>query len=123
MNSAAIGAWWRRARTSICSVRSRINVLFGSPVSASWVRHERELLLAAAELLIRAPALGLEGLAHPHERHVETTLQHAPGPRSEYLLGEMEFAAISRTTSFTASHQRRQRLVTSFSGAARWAAS
>ena len=31
------GVLWRRARTSICSVRSRISVRFGSPVNASWV--------------------------------------------------------------------------------------
>ena len=52
-------------------------------------RHERELLLATAELLIRGLALSLEGLAHPHERHVETALQHRQGPQ-QHLLGEIE---------------------------------
>jgi hypothetical protein len=37
---------------------------------------ERELALAVLELLIRGSALVLEGLAHPHERHVEAALQH-----------------------------------------------
>ncbi len=41
--------------------------------------HEGELLLAATELLVGALALGLEGLAHAHERHVEAALQHRDG--------------------------------------------
>ena len=85
-------------------------------------RHERELLLAAGELLVGALALGLEGLAHPHERHVEAALQHRQGLR-ERSSERSSSAALSRSTSATASRQRRQRLVTSFSGAARWAAS
>ncbi len=39
-------------------------------------RHEGKLLLAAVQLLVRATALDLEGLAHAHERHVEAALEH-----------------------------------------------
>ncbi len=38
--------------------------------------HEGELLLLAVELVVGALALGLEGLAHPHERDVEAALEH-----------------------------------------------
>ncbi len=38
---------------------------------------KRELLLAACELLVGDVALGLKGLRHPHDRHVEAALQHA----------------------------------------------
>ncbi len=43
--------------------------------------------------------------------------------RCEHLLCQPECRRVSCTTSSAASRQRRQRLVTSFSGAARWAAS
>ena len=85
--------------------------------------HERELLLAARELLVGALALLLEHLAHPHERHVERRLRHRQRLRERRRRRSPARAALSRSTSSTASRQRRQRLVTSFSGAARWAAS
>ena len=84
---------------------------------------ERELVLAASELLVGALALCLEGLAHPHERDVEAALQHAQSPARAPRRERPSCAAVSRSTSSAASRQRRQRLVTSFSGAARWAAS
>ena len=52
----------------------------GQPGQGVVGRQERELLLAAGELLVGALALGLEGLAHPHERDVEAALQHAQRP-------------------------------------------
>ena len=73
MNSAATGVWWRRARTSICSVRSRINVRFGSPVNASWVAMN-------ASSSSRSLALGFKDLGHSHEGHVEGELHHGQGP-------------------------------------------
>ena len=42
-------------------------------------RQEGKLLLAARELFIRSLALGLKGLAHPHEAELETQLQDAQG--------------------------------------------
>ena len=39
-------------------------------------RQKRELVLTACKLLLGALALGLEGLAHPHECDVEAALQH-----------------------------------------------
>ena len=79
-NSAATGVWLRRERTSICSTRSRISVRFGRPVSASWVARNASSSWRRVELLVGALALGLEGLAHPHERHVEAALQHPERP-------------------------------------------
>ena len=44
-------------------------------------RQERKLLLASRELFIRAPALGLKALAHPHEAELEAQLQDVQGLR------------------------------------------
>ena len=79
MNRAATAVWLRRARTSICSTRSRIEGAVGQAGEGVVRGHEGELLLAAAELLVGALALVLEGLAHPHERHVEAALKHREG--------------------------------------------
>ena len=40
---------------------------------------ERELLATAAELLVGAPALGLEALAHPHQAELQAQLQDVQG--------------------------------------------
>ena len=37
---------------------------------------EGKLLLASAQLLVRALALALEGLTHPHQGHLEAALEH-----------------------------------------------
>jgi len=60
-------------RASICSTRSKIRVRFGSPVSgrASARNGKAPLGGARACLVQRALRLAVEGLAHPHERHVE----------------------------------------------------
>ena len=124
MNSAATGVWLRRARTSICSTRSRISVRFGRPVSGVVGGQEGQLLLAA----VQAP----RGSAGARPRRTRTSARAsrrgcAAASRSaslEHRRGAARAARPPRSaTSAAASRQRRQRLVTSFSGAARCAAS
>ncbi len=80
MNSAATGVWLAaRAHQHLLDAvedqgavgQARERVVGGE---------EHQLVLAAGELLVGAAALLLEGLAHPHQRHVEAALQHAQAP-------------------------------------------
>ena len=108
--------------SSICSTRSRISVRLGRPVSASWVARNASSCWRA-----RAP----RGRAGARTRRTRTSApasrrgcaEASPAPARVPRGRDRARAALSRTTSAAASRQRRQRLVTSFSGAARCAAS
>ncbi len=75
MNSAATGVLLRRERASICSTRSRIKRPVRQAGQRVVGREERELLLAARQLLVGSLALGLKALAHPHEAELEAQLE------------------------------------------------
>ncbi len=114
-NSAATGVWSRRERASICSMRSRISVRLGSPVSGSWVARN-------------ASCSSAPWRSDSKDSHIRTSVTLRLRCSMAIACastsgGRASATAISRTTSSAASHQRRQRLVTSFSGAARCAAS
>ena len=79
MNSAATGVWLRRERASICSTRSRINVRFGRPVSASWVARNASSSSRRVSSSSVSLALGLEALAHPQQAELEAQLQDVEG--------------------------------------------
>ena len=74
MNSAATGSGVRARRASICSRRSRIRRAVRQPGERVVGRQERELLLAARELLVGPLALRLEALAHAHQAELEAQL-------------------------------------------------
>ncbi len=110
-NSAATGVWWRRARTSICSARSRISARFGQSRQGVVGGHERELL-------IRSLALAVKRLGDLNEAELETLLEHVQGLGS--VSDETSSCdAICCSTSATASRQHRQCVITSLSDAAR----
>jgi len=58
---------------------------------------------------------------HLHERYIECDLQHRAGLREHGRLDVQPLGAVAQARPSAASRQRRQRLVTSCSGAARWA--
>ena len=122
MNSAATGAWLRRARTSICSTRSRISVRLGRPSARRGSRGRRAPPGGASAPRARAGARTRRtGTSARASRRGCAAACRAP--RRAPARGISSCAAVSRRTSSAASRQRRQRLVTSFSGASRWAAS
>ena len=96
-------------------MRSRIKVRLGSPVNGSWVA--RNASCSSAPWRSDSKASHIRTSVTLRLRcNMLTACASTSGERASC-------AAISPTTSSAASHQRRQRLVTSFNGAARWAAS
>ena len=121
-NSAATGVWLRCERASICSTRSRINVRFGSPVSESWVAMNASSCwrrVSSSSARTRSASKNL-----PTRTRVMSRVRCNAARARRSVSGELSSsAALSCSTSATASRQRRQRLVTSSSGATRSAAS
>ncbi len=123
MNSAATGVWLRRERASICSTRSRISVRLGRPVSGSWVARN------ASSSSRRVSSSSVRWRSVSKHSHIRSRLNSRLSCRMFSASGERlgrSTPAARRSRAAprpsTLRHQR-QRLVTSFSDAARWAAS
>ena len=120
--SAATGLPLRRARLSICSVRSRISARFGRPVSWSWLARKASCsprLSSSASWRIRS----FSKTSHIRTSVTSSVACAIASARRRARSVTPCSAAASRSTSPTLSRQRRQRLVTSCSGASRCAAS
>lgn len=122
MNRVAIAVLWRWARRSICSTRSRIRARFGSPVSVSCVARNA----SSCWRLSRSVSALLRSCSK--DSHIRTSVTFRLRLSIAYACSSVSGESCIRpaqsdVTSHAASHQRRQRLVTSLSGADRWAAS
>ena len=108
--------------SSICSTRSRIRARFGSPVSVSCVARNA----SSCWRLSRSVSALLRSCSK--DSHIRTSVTFRLRLSIAYACSSVSGESCIRpaqsdVTSHAASHQRRQRLVTSLSGADRWAAS
>ena len=103
-------------------MRSRISVRFGSPVRASWVARKTS---SFSRLVSSSCARWRSSSKDWHIRtRVTSRLRCSIRSASARVSSSSpSSAALSPSTSAAQSRQRRQRLVTSFSGASRWEAS
>src|ERR1700733_8579828 len=122
MNSAATGVWLRVERANICSTRSRISVRLGKPVSGSWVARNASSSSrrpSSSSVRWRSCSNDSHTRMRLNSRLICSMLSACASASSEIFSS----TALSRMTSAITLRHHRLRRVTSFSEAARWAAS
>ncbi len=123
-NSAATGSCLARVRVRVCSMRSRIRVQLGNPVSASWVARKTSSRWRWASSSWDC-WLSSSKSSHIRTRVTSRLRRRICSPRSCSLGSSSSSAAVELSTSAAESRHLRQRLVTWLSVTspceARWA--